>query len=101
MQEDHRMQPSKRGTSKVTIVLLQVLLFLNNFVKRNYNVVVPFFISFATMLLPILTCFNSMSPLFVYIILFLSIAPKHQWFELYNYHWSTMAVAQGPQILEF
>lgn len=41
-----------------------------------------------------------MSPLFVYVILFLWATLKHQWSELYNHHWSTTIVAQEPQILE-
>jgi hypothetical protein len=43
MQEDNKMWPFKRGTSKVAIALLQVLLCSWGFVEQSCNVATPFY----------------------------------------------------------
>ncbi len=59
------MSPFERGTSQVAIVLLQAFLCLQSFAKQSCNVVAPYSINFATMLLQFLTYSNKMSSLLV------------------------------------
>jgi len=56
------MPPFERGTSQVTIMLLQVLPCLQGFAELSCNVATPFSINSTTMLPPILTCLNRVSP---------------------------------------
>jgi hypothetical protein len=59
------MSPFERGTSQVAIVLLQAFLSLQNFAKPSCNVVAPYSINSATMMLQFLTYSNKMSSLLV------------------------------------
>jgi hypothetical protein len=57
------MSSFERGTSQVAIVLLQAFLCLQSFAKWSCNVVAPYSINSATMLLQFLTYSNKMSSL--------------------------------------